>query len=42
MVEDMHLDDALPDGGKRAGVLQQVTLEAGLVVVVVAHGMAVH
>ncbi|AOF82769.1 amino acid permease family protein [Methyloversatilis sp. RAC08] len=42
MVEDMHLNDQLPSGGKRAGVLPYVTLAAGVVVVVVSHSLAVY
>jgi amino acid transporter len=42
MIEDMHLNDQLPSGGKRAGVLPYVTLAAGVVVVVVSHSLAVY
>lgn len=42
MAEDMHLDDQLPGGGKRAGILPYVTLVAAVVVVYVAHSMAVY
>ncbi len=42
MLEDMHLGDALPKGGKRAGILPYVTLAAGVVVVIVAHNLAVY
>lgn len=42
MIEDMHLNDQLPAGGKRAGVLPYVTLAAGVVVVVVSHSLAVY
>lgn len=42
MIEDMHLNDALPAGGKRAGILPYVTLAVGVVVVIVAHRMAVY
>lgn len=42
MLEDMHLGDALPKGGKRAGILPYVTLAAGVVVVTVAHNLAVY
>lgn len=42
MIEDMHLNDRLPSGGKRAGVLPYVTLAAGVVVVVVSHSLAVY
>jgi amino acid transporter len=42
MVDDMHLNDQLPSGGKRAGVLPYVTLAAGVVVVVVSHSLAVY
>lgn len=42
MIEDMHLNDQLPSGGKRAGMLPYVTLAAGVVVVVVSHSLAVY
>jgi len=42
MIEDMHLNDQLPSGGKRAGVLPYVTLAAGVIVVVVSHSLAVY
>ena len=42
MTQDMHLDDQLPDGGNRAGVLPYVTLIAAVVVVYVAHSLAVY
>ncbi|WP_374340646.1 APC family permease [Methyloversatilis sp.] len=42
MIEDMHLNDKLADGGKRAGVLPYVTLVAGVAVVVIAHQLAVY
>ncbi len=42
MIEDMHLNDKLADGGKRAGVLPYVTLAAGVAVVVIAHNLAVY
>ena len=42
MLEDMHLGDSLPKGGKRAGILPYITLAAGVVVVIVAHNLAVY
>ncbi|WP_018413148.1 APC family permease [Methyloversatilis thermotolerans] len=42
MIEDMHLNDQLPEGGRRAGILPYVTLAAGVVVVIVAHTLAVY
>jgi amino acid transporter len=42
MLEDMHLNDSLPEGGKRAGILPYVTLAAGVAVVIIAHNMAVY
>lgn len=42
MLEDMHLNDQLAEGGKRAGILPYVTLAAGVAVVIIAHNMAVY
>jgi amino acid transporter len=42
MTDDMQLNDRLPGGGKRAGVLPYLTLAAGVVVVYIAHSLAVY
>lgn len=42
MLEDMHLNDQLAEGGKRAGILPYITLAAGVAVVIIAHNMAVY